>query len=216
MVFIIFAFKMFIIGVIGISCCGKSTFSKMLAERLGTENCLVISMDDYYHELTTEQYKILYNDDSNLNFDTPEAVNLDKMFETINDIKNGKQISIPQFDTGSCVVSRFLDVPANKYKYLIVEGVLMFCKAEIKNICNLKIWIDTSDYICALRRFIKYTEDIKGYTSKYIYNQAIKFVIPCQEKYVKPFKTECDLIINGDKFEFNLDMIVAYITNNKN
>jgi uridine kinase len=202
---------MFIIGVTGISCCGKSTFSKLLTEKLGKENCLVISMDDYYKELSKEQYEILYNDDSNINFDTPEAIDLDKMFETINDIKNGKAISIPQFDTGSCVVSRFIDIPANKYKYLIIEGVMIFCNPAIKNICNLKVWIETKEYICALRRFIKYTEEIKGYTSQYIYNQSVKYVIPGQEKYIKPYKNECDILVNGDKFDINLEMILNYI-----
>ena len=171
-------------------------------------------MDDYYHELTKEQYEILYNDDSNLNFDRPEAVNLEKMYETIVEVKNGhKKISIPQFDTGSCVVSRYLEVPVNKYKYLIIEGVMIFCKEEIKNICNLKIWIETNEYLCALRRFIKYTEEIKGYTSKYVYNQSVKFVIPGQEKYIKPHRTDCDIIINGEKLDINLEIVLSYILN---
>jgi uridine kinase len=206
---------MFIIGVVGISCSGKSRFSKILMEKLGEENCLIISMDDYYNELTKEQYEVLYNDDSNINFDTPDAINLVKMYETIVSISNGVDISIPQFDTGSCVVSRYLEVPGNKYKYLIIEGVMIFCKEEIKNICNLKIWIETSEYICALRRFIKYTEEIKGYTPQYIYNQSVKFVIPGQEKYVKPHKSDCDIFINGDKFEVNLEMVLNYILNRK-
>ena len=206
---------MFIIGIIGISCSGKSTFSKMLMEKLGVENCLIISMDDYYNELTKEQYEVLYNDDSNLNFDTPDAVNLDKMYETVVSIKNGVDIKIPQYDIGRCVISRHLDIPGNKYKYLIIEGVMVFCNDKIKNICNLKIWIETSEYICALRRFMKYTEDIKGYTAKYIYNQSVKFVIPGQEKYIKPYKSECDIFINGDKFQVNLEMVLNYILNKK-
>lgn len=207
---------MFIIGVIGISCCGKSYFSKLLAERLGTDNCFIISMDDYYKELTEEQYKVLYDDNSDLNFDTPELVDLEKLYNNLNDIKNGVTIQIPQFDTGSCVVSRHIEIPSNKYKYLIVEGVMLFCNPQIKNLCNLKVWIETKEYVCALRRFIKYTQEIKGYNYQYVYNQSTKFVIPGQEKYVKPYKSECDIFINGEKFEINVEMIASYVLSKEN
>ena len=82
---------------------------------------------------------------------------------------------------------------------MMSKGVFIFSDAELASLCNLKIWVDCSEYVCALRRFIKFTRQIKGYTADYVYNQCIKFVIPGQEKYVKPAKLICDLTVSGEK-----------------
>jgi uridine kinase len=86
--------------------------------------------------------------------------------------------------------------------------------------CDLKIWTDCSEYVCALRRFIKFTCKIKGYSSDYVYNQCIKYVIPGQEKYVKPARHICDLTVSGEKESEKIDqayfdMIKSFILNCK-
>ena len=202
---------MYIIGITGLSCSGKTTLSLNLQKCLGDE-CLLISMDDYYKELTDEQYKVLHDDEAVINFDTPEQLNLELLKSNLNDIKNNNAIEIPKFDLSSCVITSWLHIPANKYKYIILEGVFIFSDPDIANLCNLKIWIETSDYVCALRRFIKFTCSIKGYSHDYVYNQCLKFVIPGQEKHIKPLKKYCDFFINGEKNDINyVDMIVKYI-----
>jgi uridine kinase len=200
---------MIVIGVTGLSCSGKTTFSQMLHKRL--PDCLHIAMDDYYKELTPKQYETLYDENSDLNFDVPEAVDLDLLYSHLRDLKAGKTIRMPKYDTGSCVITEHIQVSADQYKYAIVEGVMIFCKAEIAEICDLKIWINELDSICSMRRLIKYTEDIKGYSYKYTYNQLAKFVIPGQEKYVKPCQHICDIIVNAQKMQLNLDMITKYL-----
>jgi len=208
--------EMYIIGVTGLSCSGKTTLSEKLYKRLGEENCLLISMDNYYKELTSEQYKVLHNDEAAINFDTPDAIDFELLKRNLRDIKNNSQeVKLPIFDLASCVITGWKNVPANKYKYVIVEGLLIFSDQEVINLCDLKVYIETSDYICALRRFIKFTDIIKGYSHQYIYNQCIKFVIPGQDKYVKPIKNVCDFFINGEKNDVNhVEIIVKYVTNN--
>jgi uridine kinase len=204
---------MYIIGVTGLSCSGKSTLSKKLQEKLGSENCLSICMDNYYKELTPEQYEILHNDEAAINFDTPDQINFNLMKKNISDIKNNNpDVQIPNFDLASCLITSWTHVPQNKLKYLIIEGVFIFSDPDLANLCNLKVWVETSEYVCALRRFIKFTSLIKGYTSEYIYNQCVKFVIPGQEKYVKPQKKCCDFFINGENDSINyVDMIVSFV-----
>ena len=207
---------MYIIGITGLSCSGKTTLSKRLHRSLGEENCLLISMDNYYKELTPEQYKILHNDEAEINFDHPDAINFDLLRSNLRDIKNNvNNVKLPKFDLGSCVITEWEAVPENKYKYIILEGLLIFSDLEVADLCNFKIWIETSDYVCALRRFIKFTQTIKGYTHDYVYNQCIKFVIPGQDKFVKPVKKICDFLVNGEK-DCKDDMLVKYIKNNQN
>lgn len=125
---------------------------------------------------------------------------------------------IGQFDLGSCLITSSTHIPANTYKYVILEGVFIFSDKQLADLCNLKIWVECKEYICALRRFIKFTQNIKGYTADYVYNQCVKFVIPGQEKYVKPSKHLCDLSISGENEDEKisqayLEMIKSFISN---
>lgn len=209
---------MYVIGITGLSCSGKTTLSQKLQKTLGAENCLLLSMDDYYKELTQEQYEILHNDNAEINFDTPEQIDFDLMKRTLNDIKqNKKQVKVPKFDLASCVITSWTTIEPGQYKYIILEGLFIFNDTDIANLCNLKIWVETSDYVCALRRFIKFTLSIKGYSHDYVYNQCLKYVIPGQEKYIKPIKKLCDFFINGEKDDINyVEMIVKYINSLSN
>jgi uridine kinase len=169
---------MFVIGITGLSCSGKTTLSEWLQETLDKEKCLILSMDDYYKELTEEQQQILYDDQAAINFDTPDAIDIDLLCKHLELIRTNQPVRIPKFDLGSCVVTNYLEVEPNKYKYLIVEGIFIYTNEKLFGHFDMNIWVETSEYLCALRRFIKYTRDIQGYSPDFIYNQCAKFVIP--------------------------------------
>jgi uridine kinase len=238
---------MFIVGITGFSCSGKTTLSDSLQEVLGKEDCLLISMDDYYKELTEEQAKILYNESAEINFDCPDAIDFDLLISHLECIFNQREVDLPRYDLGSCVVTSYTKVRPNQFKYVIIEGVFLFCSERLGKLIDLKIWTEASEYVCALRRFIKYSRDIKGYSYDYIYNQCIKFVIPgrfsfrsflsnkpkkkfsellfnsifffsCsigQEKYIKPYKSTCDLIYNGENNDKSCVDMIAYLIKQK-
>jgi uridine kinase len=171
---------MYFIGITGLSCSGKTQLSSNLKNHLGKDECLVISLDDYYRELSEEEYKILYKDSAEINFDTPDMIDFNKLISHLELIKSNQPCLLPKFDLGSCVLdpSKSFSVEPNKYKYVIVEGVFVFSNDVLNRLLDLKIWVETSEYICALRRFIKYTRDIQGYSPEFVYNQCVKFVIP--------------------------------------
>lgn len=173
---------MFIIGIVGLSCSGKTTLGEVLREKLGHNDCLLMSLDDYYKELSPEEYKILHDDQAAINFDCPEAIDYELLNHHLTSIRDRVQVSIPKFDLGSCVVTKFLSVSPGQYKYIILEGCFLFCNETLKSLFDLTVWVETSEYICALRRFIKYTKDIQGYNAQYVYNQCIKHVIPGNTK----------------------------------
>ena len=169
--------KMFLVGVTGLSCSGKTHLSQKLKESLGDE-CLYISLDDYYKELSEEERSILYKNEAFINFDTPDAIDFKRLLGDLTHLLNHKKTELPQFDLGKCVITKTVTVNPEHYKYIILEGVFMFNDETLKNLCNLKIWVETSEYICGLRRFIKWTKHIEGYTTDYVYNQCVKFVVP--------------------------------------
>lgn len=203
---------MYIIGITGLSCSGKTTLAKKLVDSLGGDDeCLLISIDNYYKELTKQQLEILHNDSADINFDTPEAIDFCLLKQNLTEIKQNKLVILPKFDIASCIRSNGFEVAVNKYKYIILEGLFVLWKSDIADLCDLKLWVETSDYVCALRRFIKFTTVIKGYTHDYVYNQCLKHVIPGQEIFIKPVKKICDFFINGEKNDDNsIKMIVKY------
>jgi uridine kinase len=205
---------MHIIGITGLSCSGKTTLAKKLVDSLGgNDECLLISIDNYYKELTQQQLEILHNDSAEINFDTPEAIDFNLLKQNLIDIKQNKLVRLPKFDIASCIRTDDFEVTANKYKFIILEGLFVFWNREIANLCDLKLWVETTDYVCALRRFIKFTTVIKGYTSDYVYNQCLKYVIPGQEMFIKPVKKDCDFFINGENNdEKSIEMIVKYVS----
>lgn len=209
----------FIIGVTGKSCSGKTTISHKLQSRLGNEQCLLISMDDFYKELTPEQQSLMRTDDSVVNFDSPEAIDFELLKKTLRALrssnKEGDLVELPKFDPEKCVITSWSRVASGNLKYVIVEGLFLLHDPELAKCFDFKIWVETRDYVCALRRFMKFSTLLKGYTHDYIYNQCIRFVIPGQEKYIKPTKIFCDIFANGEIDDTSsLNMIVNYITKN--
>lgn len=208
---------MYIIGVTGKSCSGKTTLSRKIQSQLGSDQCLLISMDDFYKELTPDQQLLMRTDDSLVNFDTPESIDFELLKNTITSLKStnepDKLVKIPKFDLEKCVISSWTSIPCGKYKYIIVEGLFLLCDEELAKCFDLKIWVDTRDYVCALRRFMKFSLLLKGYTHEYIYNQCIRFVIPAQERFINPTKTLCDFFVNGEIDDTScVTMIVIFIT----
>ena len=214
---------MYIIGITGLSCSGKTTLSKRLRDELGGgAKCLLLAMDDYYKELHADQYNVLHDDTAAINFDTPDSIDFDLLKSNLAAIKKSRVATeadrdtvvtrLPKFDLATCLITEWIDVTAGSYDYVIIEGLFILDDADVASMCDLKIWIETSEYVCALRRFLKFTCEIKGYSPMYVYNQALKYVIPGQEKYIKPKKKVCDLFINGEKDDFNhAKVIVNYL-----
>lgn len=204
---------MYIIGVTGQSCSGKTTLSRQLQRILGDESCLLISMDDYYKELSEDQYNVLKSDEAQINFDTPESIDFDLLKTTLTSLKqNTHELKLPSFNVEKCVIDSWTTVKPDRYKYIILEGLFIFYDADIAKLFDLKIWVETSDYVCALRRFMKFSRLLKGYSHEYIYNQCIKYVIPGQEKYIKPIKRFCNYFVNGEIDDrICVDMVVDYI-----
>ena len=178
----------YLIGIAGGSGSGKTSVANEIFKNIQT-NCLLFSMDTYYKDLTPEQMKNI----SEYNFDEPKALDLDLLHSHLNDLMNWKSIEMPTYDftTSSRQPETKKLIPC---KFIIFEGILSFYDIRIRNLMNMKIFVDLDDDIRLARRIYRDMTD-RGRKMHDIISRYHKFVKPAYDNFIKPTRKYADIII---------------------
>lgn len=202
--------KILVIGIAGGSGSGKTTLMKNLVERFG-EAVTVVSHDNYYkrHDDMTYEQRCL------INYDEPDAFETDLMARHLDLLKQGQAIDCPVYDytvhNRSDEVLRIEPRPV-----IIVEGILIFADAALRELMDIRIFVDTDADVRLCRR-IKRDVNKRGRTVESVLNQYQQTVKPMHEKYVEPSKKHANLIVpEGGKNFVALDMIIDRIQRHLN
>ena len=194
----------YIIGIAGGSGSGKSTFSKRLCE-LFPESIALVSCDNYYlphGELTLEERR-------HLNYDAPEAFEFDLMVEQIKRLKTGEAVDCPVYDftqhNRSAEVIRIEPKPI-----IIIDGILIFTNPDLREIMDMKIYVECDADERILRRVRRDTRE-RGREIDDIIEQYLTTVKPMHNMHVEPTKAFADIIINGGKNKVALDIVKAKV-----
>jgi uridine kinase len=199
--------KPYLLGVSGGSASGKTYLLKQLMNRLPSHQVTLISQDNYYKDL---EFQTL-NDEGRINFDHPDALDLDRFIGDIEKLIAGQTIQIREYTFNNPNV-----VPAIlTYKpspIIVIEGLFIYYRPELRNLLNLKVFVDADEHIKLSRRILRdYAE--RGYRVEDILAQYEKDVIPMYNTFVKPFKDTCDLIIpNNHHMEKAIDVLLDHLT----
>jgi uridine kinase len=198
----------FLIGVAGGTASGKTTVCKNIIEKLRVRWVLLLSMDSFYRVLSKEELDNV----SEYNFDHPNAFDIDLMISKLKDLKEGKPVEVPIYDFKTH--SRLKE---NKTYYgadvIIFEGILTFYFEELRNMMDLKIFVDEDSDIRLARRLQR---DIKerGRTVIGVLTQYEKFVKPAFDNYIYPTKKYADIIIpRGGANIVAIELISEHIRN---
>ena len=190
-----------VIGIAGGSGSGKTTLMKNLIARLG-EQVTVLSHDNYYkrHDDMTYDERCL------LNYDEPEAFDTSLMVYQLGELRRGFRVDCPVYDF--TVHNRSNEttkiVPE---RVIIVEGILIFENKELRDLMDVKIFVDTDADIRLCRR-IKRDVNKRGRSMESVLKQWQQTVKPMHELYVEPSKKYADIIVpEGGKNVVALDMI---------
>ena len=190
-----------VIGIAGGSGSGKTTLMKNLITRLG-EQVTVLSHDNYYkrHDDMTYDERCL------LNYDEPEAFDTSLMVYQLGELRRGFSVDCPVYDF--TVHNRSNEttkiVPE---RVIIVEGILIFENKELRDLMDVKIFVDTDADIRLCRR-IKRDVNKRGRSMESVLKQWQQTVKPMHELYVEPSKKHADIIVpEGGKNVVALDMI---------
>ena len=202
----IFRDRPFLIGISGGSGGGKTSVANVLNLCLGIENCLLFSMDTYYKDLTPEQEKDL----NNYNFDTPDALDLDLLSEHLSSLMKWQSIEMPTYDFATN--KRQKETKHLKpNKFIIFEGILAFHDKRMRDLMDLKLFIDLDDDMRLSRRIYR---DIisRGRKMENVIERYHKFVKPAYNSFIKPTKVYADIIIpRGGSNTIAIDLINYYL-----
>jgi uridine kinase len=199
--------RQLVIGIAGGTGSGKTSVTNKILERLHfTENVVVIQHDSYYRDITTYGGMT----PAEINFDHPDSLETSLLIEHIRELRKGISIEQPlyNFTTHSRMKeTRHLD-PKD---IIIIEGILIFASLELRNLMDIKIFIDTDADERLLRRLKR---DIieRGRSIDSVMNQYVTTVKPMHLEFVEPSKRYADVIIpSGSENLVGIDMVAVKI-----
>ena len=197
--------KILVIGIAGGTGSGKTTLMKNLIQRF-EGSVTVLSHDNYYRRndhLTYEQRCLI-------NYDEPAALETDLMARHLDALRRGESIECPVYDFAQHNRSNETITIAPK-SVIIVEGILIFENKELRDLMDIKIFVDTDADVRLCRR-IKRDVNKRGRSLESVLEQYQNTVKPMHEKYVEPSKKYANLVVlEGGKNWVALDMIVGRI-----
>ena len=195
------------IGIAGGTASGKSAISKYLLNHFQTNICAIVKVDSYYHDLK----HLSMSEREKNNFDNPKSIDFDFLASQLIKLKDGEPINVPIYDYKTH--TRTADYNTiNSQKIIIIEGLFALYDNRIKNILNLKVFVDTKESI-RLERRIKRDLRKRERTYESIIKQFNTMVAPMHSQYIEPTKSYADLIITkGVKNTVAINELISKIT----
>ena len=194
-----------VIGIVGGTGSGKTTLMKNIIRRFDGR-VTVMSHDNYYkrHDSLT------YEERSKLNYDEPDAFDTSLMAYHLEELRQGRAVDCPVYDF--TVHNRTENtVHLEPAPVIIVEGILIFENQELRDLMDIRIFVDTDADVRLCRR-IKRDVEKRGRTLESVLTQYQQTVKPMHEKYVEPSKKYAHLVVpEGGKNLVALDMILGRI-----
>ena len=194
-----------VIGIAGGTGSGKTTLMSNLFKEF-SEDVTILSHDNYYKrhdELAYEQRCLL-------NYDEPAALETDLMAEHLQQLRQGSAIDCPVYDFTQHNRSNDTIHLVPK-KVIIVEGILIFENKELRDLMDIRIFVDTDSDVRLCRRILRDVRE-RGRTLESVVTQYLDTVKPMHEMYVEPSKKYANIIVpEGGKNLVALDMITGRI-----
>jgi len=195
-----------IIGVAGGTGSGKTTVSRAILQRVGTERIAHIEHDSYYRDLS----HLSLADRRLVNFDHPDALDNTLLIEHLEALCAGKTIHVPVYDfTKHNRTSEARKVQPQPV--VLVEGILIFADKVLRERMDVKIYVDADADLRFIRRIQRDIHE-RGRSLESIVEQYMRTVRPMHLEFVEPSKRYADIIIpRGGLNSIAIDMVVARI-----
>ena len=194
------------IGITGGTGSGKSTIAKEIYRQFGEDCMAMIEQDSYYKD----QSHLSMEDRVKTNYDHPNAFDNNLLVSHLESLLNGHSIQKPSYDFS--IHNRIEDTTKVEPKEIvIVEGILILEDPRIRELLDIKIYVDTDADVRIIRRMVRDINE-RGRTMESVINQYLNVVKPMHNQFTEPTKKFADIIIpEGGHNKVAIDIIVAKI-----
>ncbi|MDS1032273.1 uridine kinase [Porphyromonadaceae sp. NP-X] len=200
---------MLIIGIAGGTGSGKTTVVRKIIDRLPAGEVVVLPQDSYYRDSSFLPLEKRLE----INFDHPDSIEFELMIKHLQDLKEGKSIEQPIYSYITCTRAAET-VKIYPREVVIVEGILVLCNPELRELMDLKVFVDT-DPDDRLIRVINRDIEERGRSVNKVIERYERTVKPMHELFIEPTKRFADLIIpQGGNNHIAIDILTKYIENN--
>lgn len=195
-----------VIGVAGGSGSGKTTVANVILERVGTDRIAYLPHDAYYKDLSN----LHPQQRAEINFDHPNSLDTHLLIYHVQQLREGQPIELPVYDfTTHTRTTR--TIPIQPHRVIIVEGILIFGEVRLRELFDVKIFVDTDADLRFIRRLHRDITE-RGRTTESVIQQYLATVRPMHLEFVEPSKRYADVIIpEGGYNNVAMDMVVARI-----
>ena len=194
-----------VIGIAGGTGSGKTTLTVRLKERFG-EDVSVLYHDNYYKSHSDMPFEAR----KKLNYDHPDAFDTGRLVEDLKALCRGETIQSPTYDYTIHDRSS-VTVEVKPTKVIIVEGILIFENQALRDLMDIKIFVDTDADVRILRRIMRDVKE-RGRSLDSVVKQYLTTVKPMHEQFVEPSKRYADIVVlEGGHNLVALDMIIQRV-----
>lgn len=195
-----------VIGIAGGSGSGKTTVAQVILQRVGPDRISFLQHDAYYKDLSG----LPPVQRAEVNFDHPNSLESELLIQHIKQLKDGQPVEVPIYDFSThSRTERTYTVQARSV--ILVEGILLFAEPALRELFDVKIFVDTDSDLRFIRRLQRDISE-RGRTTDTVIHQYMTTVRPMHLEFVEPSKRYADVIIPEGGFNAAaLDMVVARI-----
>lgn len=196
--------KTIIIGVSGPSASGKTLLANTIVKEVGTDYVTVIPEDAYYKDNS----HMAFEERQNINYDHPDSFDHALLCEHIRQLQNNEPVDIPIYDYPNHVRSKDT-LHIAQHAIIVLEGILLFAVPELRQLMDIRIFMNTSLDICLIRRLKRDIEE-RGRSLDSVLKQYETTVRPMYWQFIEPSSQHADLIVpRGGENRIAIDMIKA-------
>ncbi|RPH39536.1 MAG: uridine kinase [Planctomycetota bacterium] len=195
-----------VIGVAGGSGSGKTTVVRRIVESMGDDHVVVLEHDRYYHD----HPELRLEERAALNYDHPDSLETDLMVRHVHELRAGRAVELPMYDFARHARRHTTDTAAPR-QIIIVEVILIFADAALRELMDVKVFVDTDDDTRFIRRLKRDVAD-RGRTMESVIDQYLSTVKPMHLEFVEPSKRYADIIIpRGGHNAVAIDMLLTLV-----
>jgi uridine kinase len=200
------AARSLVVGISGGTGSGKTTIADRVMKALPAENVLLLQQDHYYRDLS----HLPMEERNKINFDHPDSMETELMVEHVRRLRDGQAVERPVYDFTQHM-RRNETVRLEPRAAIILEGILIFDNAALRELMDVKIFVDTDADLRFIRRLRRDLSE-RGRTLESVVSQYLSTVRPMHLEFIEPSKRFADVIIpEGGHNEVGIDLVIQKI-----